>query len=152
MRRMKQLVLAVLAVALVPCAYAGDRKAESAPTPSAAKAQGEAGMRAYVDPQSGQLVSEPVTDEQKRQATAVDSAFSQDSSDLEVVHLPDGSTMMDLQGRFQQATVASVQSDGRLTTYCNDADHLALGKHRHEADSDAVLTAPAAPANTREER
>ena len=53
---------------------------------------------------------------------------------------------------FDQATVASVQSDGRLTTYCNDADHLALGKHRHEAKSDAVLTAPAAPANTREER
>lgn len=145
-------MLAVMAVAWVPGAHAGDQKSESAPAPAVTAPQGEVGMRAYVDPQSGQLVSEPVTDEQRRQATEVDPAFSQDSSDLEVVHLPDGSTMMDLQGRFQQATVASVQSDGRLTTYCNDADHLALGKHSHEAKADAVLTAPAAPANTREER
>jgi hypothetical protein len=61
--------------------------------------------------------------------------------------MPDGSTMLDLQGRFQQATVATQQADGSLTTYCNDADHLALGQHSH-----AAKAGDPAPTNSREER
>lgn len=142
-----QWLFALVAIGLLPSAYADEQKAERAVTPATA----EAGMRAYVDPATGKLVSQPVTAEQQRQATASDPAFSQDSSDLRVVQMPDGSTMMDLQGRFQQATVADKQADGSLRTYCNDADHLALGKHHHDAASTAVDVQPT-PATTREER
>jgi hypothetical protein len=136
-------LLALLMMGLLQSVHADEQKSE---TTAAA-----AGMRAYVDPATGKLVSQPVTAEQQRQATASEPAFSQDSSDLRVVQMPDGSTMMDLQGRFQQATVAAKQTDGSLRTYCNDADHLALGKHRHDATSAAVDVQPT-PTATPEER
>ena len=130
----------LLTMGLLPSVHADEQKPET----SAAAA----GMRAYVDPATGKLVSQPVTAEQQRQATASDPAFGQDSSDLRVVQMPDGSTMMDLQGRFQQATVAAKQADGSLSTYCNDADHRSLGQHQHEAAGTAQPT----PATTREQR
>ena len=133
----------LLTMGLLPSVHADEQKPET----SAAAA----GMRAYVDPATGKLVSQPVTAEQQRQATASDPAFGQDSSDLRVVQMPDGSTMMDLQGRFQQATVATKQADGSLSTYCKDADHLSLGKHRHQA-AGAAADAQPTPATTREER
>jgi len=131
----------LLTMGLLPSVHADEQKPET----SAAAA----GMRAYVDPATGKLVSQPVTAEQQRQATASDPAFSQDSSDLRVVQMPDGSTMMDLQGRFQQATVVAKQSDGSLSTYCNDADHLTLGTHRHEP---ATSTVDRQPVTSPEER
>lgn len=103
----------------------------------------EAGMRVYVDPQTGELVSSPVTAEQRQQASAADAAFNQDNTDLVPVRMPDGSIMVDLQGRFQQATVATVQPDGSIRTYCNDADHVAQGVHNHDAIGTAPQTSPA---------
>jgi hypothetical protein len=113
---------------------------QSAPTNTA-------GLRAFVDPETGQLVSQPVTDAQKRAVEAVDPSFRQDDEGLQIVYFADGSSMMDLQGRFQQATVAEAKPDGSLRTYCNDADHLKLGKHTHDPETAPVTVNPA-----REER
>lgn len=101
----------------------------------------EAGMRAYVDPATGELSGQPVTAEQKRAAESTDPAFRQDDEGLRIIYFEDGSSMMDLQGRFQQATVAEVQADGSLSTWCNDADHIELGKHRHGAGQQPVSAA-----------
>ncbi len=103
----------------------------------------EAGMRAYVDPATGELSGQPVTAEQQRAAEATDPALRQDDEGLRIVYFEDGSSMMDLQGRFQQATVAEVQADGSLGTWCSDADHIELGKHRHDSGSRAAPVAPA---------
>lgn len=110
-------------------------------------AQGQSGMRAFVDPSTGQLVSQPVTPEQQRAVEAVDPAFRQDDEGLQIVYFADGSSMMDLQGRFQQATVVEVQADKSLRTYCNDADHLKLGQHTHDKAAAPVTVNP-----VREER
>ncbi|PIV34319.1 MAG: hypothetical protein COS34_04675 [Lysobacterales bacterium CG02_land_8_20_14_3_00_62_12] len=139
------LFFALMMIGPSPIVLADDVHADT----QSGAATAQAGMRAYVDPATGKLVSQPVTAEQKRQATTVDPAFSQDSSDLRVVQMPDGSTMMDLQGRFQQATVVAKQSDGSLSTYCNDADHLTLGTHRHEP---ATSTVDRQPVTSPEER
>lgn len=142
------IVSALLLITATANAFAADEKASE---PTATRNTAEAGLRVYVDPQSGELVSQPVTPEQRRQAANADAAFNQDTSDLVPVKMPDGSTMVDLQGRFQQATVATVQADGNIRTYCDDADHLALGTHVHDAQKGATPVSPL-PATAREER
>jgi hypothetical protein len=110
-------------------------------------AQGQSGMRAFVDPETGQLVSQPVTPEQQRAVEAVDPSFRQDSEGLQVIYFADGSSMANLEGRFQQATVVEVQADKSLRTYCSDADHLKMGQHTHDEAAAPVSVHPA-----REER
>ena len=132
---------ALLSASAVTVVAADDTSRQAKP------AQAESGLRAYVDPETGQLTSQPVTAEQKRASEAVDPTFRQDDEGLQIVYFEDGSSMMDLQGRFEQATVVEVQSDASLRTYCSDADHLRLGKHAHAP----LATSPSAP-STREER
>jgi hypothetical protein len=105
------------------------------------------GLRVFIDPETGQLVSQPITEAQKKAVEAVDPSFRQDDEGLQIVYFADGSSMMDLQGRFQQATVAEAQPDGSLRTYCDDADHLKHGNHTHDPDATPVTVNP-----TREER
>lgn len=50
---------------------------------------------------------------------ATDAALSQSSEGLVEVRMPDGSTMIDLQGRFQMTSQATVQADGRVKTDCD---------------------------------
>lgn len=138
---------ALLLVSAAAHVYASDKAAEAPAASSAA----ESGLRVYVDPQSGELVSQPVTEEQRQQAAATEAAFNQDNSDLVSVRMPDGSVMVDLQGRFQQATVATVQADGSIRTYCADADHAGQGQHSHGVLGTA-LTPATAPVDSREER
>lgn len=45
-------------------------------------------------------------------------AFRQDDLGLHVVTLPDGSQMVDLQGRFQMAATASTGADGHIHQQC----------------------------------
>ena len=129
-------------------AGAADQKAKEQP---ATGNTAEVGLRVYVDPQSGELLSQPVTAEQRQQAANADALFNQDNSDLVPVQMPDGSTMVDLRGRFQQATVATVQADGSIRTYCSDAGHAAQGLHHHEIIGTTLPVSPA-PANRAEER
>jgi hypothetical protein len=105
------------------------------------------GLRAFIDPETGQLVSQPVTQAQKNAVEAVDPAFRQDDEGLQIVYFADGSSMMDLQGRFQLATVVETKPDGSLRTYCSDADHLKLGQHTHDPEAAPVTVNP-----VREER
>lgn len=146
--RVTGIASALLLITAAANAYAADEKVSE---PSAAAGTAEAGLRVYVDPQSGELVSQPVTAEQRHQAATADSMFNEDTSDLVPVQMADGSIMVDLKGRFQQATVATVQADGSIRTYCSDAEHVAQGLHSHEVLGTA-LPAAAAPATRAEER
>ncbi|MBK8283558.1 MAG: hypothetical protein IPK97_01080 [Ahniella sp.] len=52
-------------------------------------------------------------------------AFRQDDEGLHVVTLPDGSQMVDLQGRFQMTTTAAVDADGHVHQGCTTAHEVA---------------------------
>ena len=139
---------AIVSAAENPSAPATEKSKADAPQSEAAQAQSahaEAGLRVYVDPATGQIVSQPVTAEQQRAAAAADAAnasFNQSDEGLQIVYFADGSSMMDLQGRFQLATVATAQADGTVRTSCNDADHLKLGEHTHDPDAKPVVVNP----------
>ena len=109
----------------------------SAHADEAANDEFHSGMRVYVDPESGQLVSAPVTDEQ-RAAAAGDKAFSQDASRATEAVAADGSRMYLLNGEFELALSASQDPNGSLRFGCADAAHAALLPTEH-----ASLHAPA---------
>ena len=81
-------------------------------------APGTAGMRIQLDPETGApgLAGAPV---QSLSATPEEAAaLSHSSEGLRQVVLPDGSVMMDLQGRFEETVVMEIGPDGKLRTRC----------------------------------
>lgn len=90
----------------------------------------QGGMRVYVDPATGQLVSAPGTDSQ-RVAAASDSSFSQDVSRITEATAADGSKMYILNGEFELALSASADASGKLHYACNNAEHAALAPTDH---------------------
>ena len=72
-----------------------------------------------VDPQTGQI--KPLSPQEAQQlAEQLKGMFNKSTDDLEVVREADGSLSMDLQGRFQNVTVARTNADGSVTQSCVD--------------------------------
>ena len=70
-----------------------------------------AGMRAYVDPETGKLTDQPPPEQSPQEMPA---AQSTSSAGLVETHAPGGGEMIHLQGRFQSPLVATVGADGTL--------------------------------------
>ena len=126
---MKRFRLVPLLLASLPSlALAGDTQ-DAAPAPSEPTAAQE--MRVYIDPETGELTHQPVTDEQRRDAAAEAEQHRHDGENARVVRHADGSITGYLDGQFEQASVAVVDSEGRFKTQCADADHADRGRHEH---------------------
>jgi hypothetical protein len=117
---------------LTPNASADDRNASTAatrkpttPTTTArassvaaksAEQQGVAGQKVHVDP-----VTHKIKDPEPEDIKALSDAAAQTVSPvipLQIVKLPNGALMVDLQGQVMDATVVSRGADGRLITEC----------------------------------
>ena len=85
-------------------------RAAEAPVATAARMPepvGSAGMRVAIDPETGMLTA-PTTGE----------AFSQSDERLTETTLPDGSVMVDLDGRYQEYSVMTRDAAGKLQVRC----------------------------------
>jgi len=140
-------LLALAAVSLALPALAGDDPAAAAPQEQAvAQAPAEvappvaaAGLVAYIDPATGGLTSTP-TEEQRAEMRAALAALVNDSGEgLVEVRLPDGSVVMDLHGRFQEAVVVQVAPDATRHMQC-------IGSLPDAAATPSSAPAPAPPA------
>lgn len=78
-----------------------------------------AGQDVEVDSQTGQIKS-LTPEEAQRLAAGLKQMVNQSTEGLEQVHHEDGSVSMDLQGRFQNVTVARVNQDGSVSQSCVD--------------------------------
>ena len=78
-----------------------------------------AGQEVEVDGQTGQL-KELTPEEAQRLAKGLKQMVNKSSAGLEEVHHEDGSVSVDLEGRFQNVTVAKVDEDGNLVQSCVD--------------------------------
>jgi hypothetical protein len=115
--------LVVLAAAVILASPAATRAlrldrlapGQGAPAADTAPAAvGRAGLVAHVDPETGQLGGMEVVE---FDATEVN-ALRTDAEGLLQEHHPDGSVSMDLEGRFQSATMATVGADGTIRIDC----------------------------------
>jgi hypothetical protein len=107
-----------------PKARAGAPRSDSAAARPAADAAcpaddavGRAGLRAFIDPQTGQL-REPTPEESAQLAAAAHAARLQRLSELEVVEHPDGMKSVDLKDAFMIDLVARRNPDGSLSIGC----------------------------------
>lgn len=118
------LVLTMASLALP--ALAGDDPAAAAP-PEQAAAQipaemappvAAAGLVAYIDPATGGLTSTPTEEQRAALRAALAALVNESDAGLSEVMLPDGTVVMDLQGRFQEAVVVQVAPDGTRHLAC----------------------------------
>jgi hypothetical protein len=98
----------------------------------------QSGMKAYVDPQTGQLTSQPRT---QAEAASLDSAFQEDYSKIQEIHKADGSIEWVFNGQVDSAIVAKRGADGKLEVVC--AEHGVVHDH---------LKAPVTAQGGRDER
>ena len=78
-----------------------------------------AGQDVQVDSQTGQI--KPLTPEEARKlAAGLKGMLNKSTEGLVEEHHPDGSASVDLQGRFQNVTVARVNEDGTVSQSCVD--------------------------------
>ncbi len=87
--------------------------------PQAAPGAAQAGMLVVVDPETKELRA-PVGNEAAELLKGVP-ALNQSSEGLKKVRLPDGSYMMNLEGRFQEFSVVRRSADGGLAPACVSA-------------------------------
>ena len=116
------LLLTALAAAAVPAGAAEKRAGDPGkqPAPEACPADdrfARAGLRAFIDPQTGQL-REPSPEETRALARASREEFVRAMESLEAVVHPDGMISLDLKGLFMQNLVAVKKPDGSLSMQC----------------------------------
>jgi hypothetical protein len=78
---------------------------------------GHAGMRVSIEPETGELVV-PASQPQKAQELELQEMLSRSSLGLHEEALPDGGVKVNLQGRFQNASIAVIDGQGNLHTSC----------------------------------
>jgi hypothetical protein len=78
---------------------------------------GSAGLRIAIDPVTGRLAA-PTAEQSRALDAMAGPAVSHSAEGLEVVTLPDGSKMVNLQGRFMEYAIAVRDSTGRIRLGC----------------------------------
>lgn len=92
----------------------------------------DAGMKVYLDPETGDVTSAPQADPNAvfELNAAEEAALSQDSDGLSVEKHADGAVSINLQGRFQSASFVRIDENGKAivcTDNVNDAEHSLNG-------------------------
>jgi hypothetical protein len=103
--------LVVLAAAIAGCSQISDHK------PATSVPQGSAGMTVHKDPVTGRFVPVPEASALPL-SKELSNAMSMSQEGLVEVPAPGGGFMVDLRGRFQQATTATTGADGKVALQC----------------------------------
>jgi hypothetical protein len=81
--------------------------------PKATPVRTTPGMVVSIEPETGRLIM-PTAEEMALLSVAEQTGLLRTSAGLTEVRLPDGTVMVDLQGRFMEFTVARLDREGRL--------------------------------------
>ena len=158
-RRPLMIVAAIAVVAIAAITVASRQPAKSQRSveaqkaaTAAANAPGKfvnvkvAGQDVQVNPQTGQI--RPLTPEEAQKlAEGLKGMLNKSTEGLAKVSHEDGSESMDLEGRFQNVTVARINEDGTMSTSCVDspraaANFLGIDRKLLEEDGKSVRPTP----------
>lgn len=90
-------------------------------------APGTAGLRVYLDPETGAVGAPPENSAVVQLNDELQNALRHDEEGLVFVKHPNGATSVDLQGRYESASYVRIDENGKRV-YCNDdADAVARG-------------------------
>jgi hypothetical protein len=76
-------------------------------------APGDAGMRVYLDPETGETLSDPDPSAVFELDAELQNAMRRDTEGLENVHHPNGAVSIDLDGRYQEASFVRIDENGK---------------------------------------
>jgi len=97
---------------------------------SAATSTGQSAARVYIDPETRKLGGPPSGIEPPGLSIAEQNKLSRSEEGLEKRVLPDGTMLVNLQGRFQNMSVVTMTPDGETHITCNhsvdDVEHKLL--------------------------
>jgi hypothetical protein len=158
-RRRRLLFVAAVAVILVATAVtvisrqkgrttqAANREAKTAATAAPTfVTRRVGGQEIHINTQTGEM--KPLTQEEAQRLANALAPMLDDSADgLKQVRHADGSVSMDLEGRFQNVTVARVNADGTIEQSCVDNPRAAANFFR--IDPKLIENAPTARKRTR---
>ena len=125
-------LLAVAASGLALAQGGGKKAAQQKQT----VARSAGGQQVSADPASGR-VHQPTPKEAQKMAAELSVMLQRDVEDLNVVTLPDGTQMVDLDGGFQNVMMATFDANGQLVLTCVD----------DPAAAEALLQSRAIPRN-----
>jgi len=90
----------------------------------------QSAARVYIDPKTGKLGGPPPGTEPPGLSIAEQNKLSRSHQGLEKRQLPDGTLLVNLQGRFQNMSVVTMTPDGESHITCNhsadDVEHKLL--------------------------
>ncbi len=117
----------------------------SGPGDADAGKNGSLGLRAFIDPVTGELTSNPSPDQVGRLLEASSALFSRSTEGLRPFPLPGGGRGVFLQGRFHSATGLRVTKDGSWEMTCvSPSGSSSDAAHTHAASSAPVTSTSAA--------
>jgi hypothetical protein len=120
---------ALMAFGLPPAAGAQPAGAPAAAEPAAAApdtasgAAPAAGLRIYVDPETGELTSTPTPEQTERLSAALAPLLERPVEEPVFFEIPGGGTGVFVGRRFASAMVVRVRADGTFELGCADPDH-----------------------------
>ncbi|MFQ5479386.1 MAG: post-PEP-CTERM-1 domain-containing protein [Candidatus Binatia bacterium] len=79
-----------------------------------------AGMKAHIDPETGEFLDSPPVGSVGRASPAITAGRPPEPAVEVPSPVPGGGVMIDLNGRFQAEFVATVGPDGKLSTDCRE--------------------------------
>ena len=86
---------------------------------------GQMAGRVFINPETGKLGGPPPGVEPPGLSIATQNRLSRSSHGLQVQQLPDGTVLMNLQGRFQNMSVVTLDEHGEAHLICSHSvDHL----------------------------
>jgi hypothetical protein len=115
-------VIIIFAWMLVGCASSGvtptSTASEASPSAASPPSGVHAGLRVFIDPQSGDFTQPPV--ETATTTAPPERSFSRSHEGLTAVHsdVPGGGIRLDLQGRFRSHFIATKDADGKVSIHC----------------------------------
>lgn len=97
-----------------------DEASTAVQPPAAERPSGQAGLRVYIDPETGEILDEipPEARERIERQARERYPLNYSHEGLESVTLPDGSVRLDLQGRFRSFQAVRRNDDGELEHLC----------------------------------
>jgi len=131
-RRTTTLLLVASALLSVAAAHAADTTAAPPPAPaciapaaaSAAPATtdsaSDAGMLAFIDPQTGRLTSTPSPEQREEMRAALAALLNESAAGLTAVSHADGRLSMDITGRFMHTATVNLRPAGEPSFACTN--------------------------------
>ncbi len=112
MSRLRIYLVPILALLIISPGWAQSKS--KAASPGTAKV---AGMQVAIDPQTGRL-RQPTPEERQALAKALGRSLNRSTQGLTVTRFSNGMQRVDLQGRFQSTSVATVDAQGKVNYRC----------------------------------